>query len=106
MPVQDKNNLQEKIDEVIGLLEREVSGLRLSYSTALEKLKSEYEQEIAFIHTSFHERCSNLHKGYINQLLALDDHVHYLKELQEAQRIMMQDSILYMKELEKRVGHP
>lgn len=97
-------NLQEKINTLTSYLEGEIEKLKCAHIQELEKIKEQYKTGLQSIHENFNARWTEGNLSMTNRLMELEEHLGYLRELNAAQRLMMEDNLTYIRTLEEKLG--
>lgn len=97
------NKLREKIVSLTSTLEDEMNKLKAQHLSDLTDLRTTYIEKIQDLHISFEQRWENIHNLHLERLMELESQVNYLKELNDAQHIMLKDYLEYIRTLESKV---
>ena len=99
-----KSSRLEKIELLIAQLEQEVQKLASSRHTELNSVKEVNSIANRDLHDQFEQRILLVDGKHQSQIADLQGEIAYLKELNFSQRLMMEDSMMYIKDLEKKVN--
>jgi hypothetical protein len=100
--VEDGNQLQAKIEGLTNRLEQSMENLRIAHAEELAKLTFNCREGIQQLHNSFTLELDQLQQAHELKMTKLEQEVHYLKEMTQSQRMMMEANLDYIKELEDR----
>lgn len=98
-----EDQLQEKIGYLTGLLEQELINLKSTHCKELNKIKITYVEGIEMLNTNFEKQWDDFNALHLKRMLVAEEQVTYLKELQRSQRLMLEDCLIYIKDLESRI---
>jgi len=93
------NSLQEKILALTSALDLEVSQVKTELS--VDEMKSGYEQVIKSLTLDVQIQLDELSRLQVLRILEIEKKLSYLIELCASQRLMMEDTLMYLKELEQ-----
>jgi hypothetical protein len=99
---EDGDELQKRINYLTDLLEQKLIDLKSTYSTELETIKVSYAESIKSLHADFENSFNAIQRHHGQQMFDIEERVIYLKELHNAQRLMMESHLGYIRDLEKR----
>lgn len=98
-----EDQLQEKIGYLTGLLEQELMNIKSTHCKELNRIKNTYVDGIELLNTNFEKQWDDFNALHLKRMLAAEEQVTYLKELQQSQRLMLEDCLAYINELESRI---
>jgi len=93
-----------KIETLIKQLEEEVRRLSTAQQLELNQAREASAIEIKTLSEDFDSRLYAITLEYHSRISDLEGTIEYLKELNFAQRLMMEDSLGYVKELEEKLS--
>ena len=93
------NNLQEKILALTSALDLEVSQVKTELS--VDEMKSGYEQVVKSLSLDVQIQLDELSRLQVLRILEIEKKLGYLIELCASQQLMMEDILIYLKELEQ-----
>jgi len=93
------NNLQEKILALTSALDLEVSQVKTELS--VDEMKSGYEQVVKSLTLDVQIQLDELSRLQVLRILEIEKKLGYLIELCASQQLMMEDILIYLKELEQ-----
>lgn len=96
--------VREKIDWLIGQLEEEVRKLSAAHQIELSRVQDGNAIDLQNMNDQCEKRLSLVSSEFRLLISALENEVDYLKELNQAQRLMMEDSLSYIKRLEEKLN--
>ena len=98
-----ESSLQTKIETLIRQLEEEVRKISSFHQSELDRIREVNTIDLKNLNESFEKRISLVNSGYRSRISDLENEIVYLKELNMAQRLMMEDSLDYVKGLEEKL---
>ncbi|HOX84132.1 MAG TPA: hypothetical protein PLJ60_14060 [Chryseolinea sp.] len=98
-----EDKLQEKIGYLTGLLEQELINLKSTHCKKLSQIKNTYVEGIEILNANFEKQWDDFNALHLRRMLACEEQVTYLKELQQSQRLMLEDNLVYIRQLEERL---
>ena len=98
-----ESSLQEKIELLIAQLEEEVRKLAFFHQTELNCLREINASDLCNLKDQFEQRITLVNHEYQSRIINLEDEINYLKELNSSQQLMMEDNLIYIKGLEKKL---
>ncbi|MBL0745562.1 hypothetical protein [Chryseolinea lacunae] len=96
--------IQAKIEKLIRKLEDEVRRLSSFHQAELSRSRNVTTGNAQYQHEQFEARLSLINAQYQSKILNLESEIDYLKELNYAQRLMMEDILGYIKDLEEKLN--
>lgn len=99
-----ESSLQEKIEMLIGQLEEEVRKLSSSHQTELNRIREVNTIDLQTLNEHFEKRLTLVNSEYRSKISDLEIEIDYLKELNSAQRLMMEDNLGYIRGLEEKLN--
>lgn len=100
----DKENHQEKILQLTDHLERELKRLKSAHVQDLEQLREIFKNGIGSINDAFESIWDQFNARHAQRIMNLEEQVRYLKELNDSQRTMMEDNLIYIRDLEQMLS--
>jgi hypothetical protein len=98
-----ENSPQDKITILIGQLEGEVRKLCDLHEIDLRAIRESSTSSLQRQSEYFENQLSTLNSKHRTQIAELETEIEYLKELNLAQRLMMEDNLGYIKRLEEKL---
>lgn len=99
----DASLLQARVEMLIGQLEEEVRKLSSFHEQELEHMRQANAVDMLNLSENFEKRLSLVNSTYESRIADLQGEIEYLKELNLAQRLMMEDNAEYIKVLEEKL---
>ena len=96
--------LKEKIQALQQEYEQKISLLQLAHEEAIQKLKNEEVEKRKEIELEFMTKIDSLQKEYIEKTNQLKEEISFLNERHDSQRLMLSDTLSYVKQLEKEIS--
>jgi hypothetical protein len=100
----EESLLQAKIEMLIKQFKEEVHQLSSFHQRELDRTRDTHANDLQILTENFEKRLSLFSSGYRSRISELENEINYLKELNLAQRRMMEDSLGYTKGLEKKLN--
>lgn len=100
------HGLHERISILTARLQSEANKVSTQHEAELSVLISECNKALDQLSQLFDDRLHQIEDRYHLEIKTIEDELSYLRELSEAQRVMLQDSVDYIKELEQRYIKP
>lgn len=95
--------IQGKINGITSDMEQSLEKLKLNHYEALERLKILYLSEIQILSNKFESKWNEFNTHHLHNIAELEEKIIYLKELTSSQRLMMEDHLRCLQELERKV---
>lgn len=100
----EETSLQSKIEKLIGQLEEEVRKLSSFHQSELDRIREVNTIDLKNLNENFEKRMTVVNSEYQSKISDLENEIAYLKELNLAQRLMMEDNLAYIKGLEEKLS--
>ena len=100
----EKRSLQAKIEKLIGQLEDEVRKLSSFHQRELEWIREANAIDLKNLNENFAKRITIVNAEHRLRISDLENEIEYLRELNLAQRLMMEDNLVYIKQLEEKLN--
>ncbi len=97
-------SIQEKIESLIRQLEDEVRKITSSHQTELDKIREDNSFDLDRMKHQFEQQIASAAGHYQSRIVHLEGEISYLKELILSQRLMMEDNLEYIKALEMKLN--
>ncbi|RAW02605.1 hypothetical protein [Pseudochryseolinea flava] len=99
----EEHSLQAKIGKLIAQLEEEVRNLSSCHRSELDRIREDNTIELKTLTDNFDKLLTTVNAQYQSRISDLENEIDYLRELNVAQRIMMEDNLAYIKRLEEKL---
>ena len=99
----DETQQKENIHHLTGLMELELERLKSTHSRELDNLKNSYLKGIQHLSNDLEDERLAFYQAHLQHMHDMEEQINYLTELYQSQRIMMEDQLLYIKSLEKKI---
>ncbi|MBC8111064.1 MAG: hypothetical protein H7Y04_08405 [Verrucomicrobia bacterium] len=98
------NNLpiQEKIESLICQLEEIVALISTNQKQETKELKEIIELALHELVNQFDQKIKKIDKQHLATIKHFEEEINYLRELNSAQRQMLEDTVSYIKKLEEK----
>lgn len=97
----DDARLRERVSQLTSKLQSEVSRINLAHQADLELLAIDCGNAVKELKDVFDQRLQEAEKKHRENILSIEEKIAYLSELSDSQHLMLQNSMEYIRELEK-----
>lgn len=97
-------SFKDRIEELLEQLEEEVRKLTSARQHGLDRIRDDNTIDLKVLNENFEKLIAIVNSAYQSRISDLEDEIGYLKELSLAQRLMLEDNLVYIKELEEKLN--